>query len=101
VTGSKKGRSFLGIGLLTVVSIFLVGYFAWAAVNGSYGLMKRMQIEINIAEAEQELAEVTAVRLALENKVRRLSDDFLDLDLLDERARHVLGYIRSDEIIVQ
>ena len=27
-----------------------------------------------------------------------MSDDFLDLDLLDEQARDVLGLIRTDEI---
>jgi len=36
----------------------------------------------------------------MENLTRRLSDSYLDLDLLDERARNVLGLARSDEIIV-
>jgi len=36
----------------------------------------------------------------MENKTRRLSDNFLDLDLLDERARKVLGMARADEIII-
>ena len=31
---------------------------------------------------------------------RRLSDDFLDLDLLDEMARQVLGHMRPDEIVL-
>jgi cell division protein FtsB len=30
-----------------------------------------------------------------------LSDDFLDLDLLDERARSILGMLRSDEIVIR
>ena len=30
----------------------------------------------------------------------RLSDDYLDLDLLDQQARDVLGLVRSDEIVV-
>ena len=36
----------------------------------------------------------------MENKTRRLSDEYLDLDLLDEQARNVLGLIRPDEVIV-
>ena len=36
----------------------------------------------------------------MENKTLRLSDNFLDLDLLDERARKVLGLARPDEIII-
>ena len=36
----------------------------------------------------------------IENLTRRLSDDYLDLDLLDERARDVLGLLRADEIVI-
>ena len=36
----------------------------------------------------------------MEILTRRLSDDFLDLDLLDEQARDVLGYVRADEVIL-
>jgi len=36
----------------------------------------------------------------MENKTHRLSDNFLDLDLLDEQARKVLGMARPDEIII-
>ena len=38
---------------------------------------------------------------AIQNKTRRLSDGFLDIDLLDEQARDVLGMIRSDEIVIR
>ena len=31
----------------------------------------------------------------------RLSDDYLDIDLLDEQVRSVLGYIRADEIVIR
>jgi cell division protein FtsB len=37
----------------------------------------------------------------MENLTLRLSDGFLDLDLLDEQARDVLGLIRSDEIVIR
>jgi cell division protein FtsB len=37
----------------------------------------------------------------MENLTRRLSDNYLDLDLLDEQARDVLGMIRADEIVIQ
>ncbi|MGR3813148.1 MAG: septum formation initiator family protein, partial [Cognatishimia activa] len=32
---------------------------------------------------------------------RRLSDDYLDLDLLDQQARSVLGLIRGDEMVIR
>ena len=37
----------------------------------------------------------------MENLTSRLSDDYLDLDLLDEQARDVLGLVRADEIVVR
>ncbi len=62
--------------------------------------MQRSQVLSDVSEAEIRLAGLTQRRKDLENKVRRLSDDFLDLDLLDERVRDVLGYARGDEIII-
>jgi cell division protein FtsB len=37
----------------------------------------------------------------MQNLTLRLSDDYLDLDLLDEQARDVLGYLRADEIVIR
>ena len=37
----------------------------------------------------------------MENLTQRLSDRFLDLDLLDQQARDVLGLVRADEIVVR
>ena len=37
----------------------------------------------------------------MDNLTRRLSDDFLDLDLLDQQARSVLGLLRADEIVIR
>ena len=50
------------------------------------------------------LTELTALQAevaGMENLTHRLSDDFLDLDLLDEQARDVLGLIRADEIVIR
>jgi cell division protein FtsB len=37
----------------------------------------------------------------MKNLTHRLSDDYLDIDLLDERAREVLGLMRPDEVIIR
>jgi len=37
----------------------------------------------------------------MENLTKRMSDEYLDVDLLDERARKVLGLVRADEIVIQ
>ena len=76
-------------------------YFAFHAVQGDFGLFSRIQIEADeqvlIAERDVLLAQLSI----LENQTRRLSDANLDLDLLDERARDVLGFMRPDELVIR
>jgi cell division protein FtsB len=48
-----------------------------------------------------ELAGLHAEIASLENLTRRMSDDYLDIDLLDQQSRDILGQIRADEIIIR
>ena len=75
-------------------------YFMFASVQGDFGLFRRVQIEAEVVTLQTERDRLTKEVVALENKTRRLSDDYLDLDLLDSQARDVLGLIRSDEIVL-
>lgn len=76
-------------------------YFTFAAVQGAFGLFNRVQIDAEIASLQKQ-RDILRIELAeVENRTLRLSDDFLDLDLLDERARYVLGLARPDEIIIR
>jgi cell division protein FtsB len=84
-----------------VLAFTLGGYFTFAAVQGDYGVLRRVQID-----AEADALRVERDRLAQEltqltNLTRRLSDGFLDIDLLDQQARDVLGYMRADEIVIR
>jgi cell division protein FtsB len=87
--------------LVFVTGTVLLGlYFSFASVQGDYGLFRRLQIE---AEAEVLTAErdrLKAEIAALANRTRRMSDDYLDLDLVDEQARSVLGLVRADEVVI-
>ena len=83
------------------VMLLLGLYFAFAAVQGPSGLLRRVQLQ---AETEQLIRQRDALQAEVDqmrNLTRRLSDDYLDLDLLDERARDVLGLVRADELIVR
>lgn len=96
----QKNRSlfsiFFAVGVLT-----LAGYFTFAAVQGEYGLFERVRLDADKALLQAELNALTAELDAIENRTKRLSDEYLDLDLLDERARDVLGLVRADEIVIQ
>ena len=83
------------------ISLVLAAYFAFAAVQGSYGIFRQVQIEAELAELSVERDALRAEVERMANLTRRLSDAYLDLDLLDERARDVLGTLRSDEIVIR
>ena len=91
------------IGPLIVFSgAFALGlYFTFAAVQGDYGLFRRAEMNAEARELRAQLAAVRAEVARMENLTKRLSDDYLDLDLLDEQARSVLGFIRADEVVIR
>ncbi|MDV7145076.1 septum formation initiator family protein [Tropicimonas sp. TH_r6] len=88
-------------------AVFLTGfmllamYFTFAAVQGDYGLFRRIEIEAETRTLEAERAELELAVAGMRNKTHRLSEDYLDLDLLDQQARDVLGLIRVDEIVIR
>lgn len=100
----KAGPMFRNVSLagivITTALIFVGGYFTFTAVQGNYGLFRRIQIEAEADRLSLELARLEAETARMEILTRRLSDDFLDLDLLDEQARDVLGYVRPDELFI-
>ena len=76
-------------------------YLTFAAVQGEYGLFNRIQIDADAAGLRLERDRLALALAEIENRTHRLSDGFLDLDLLDQQAREMLGYIRADEIILR
>jgi cell division protein FtsB len=100
MTASPPRRPAIGA-VLYFAAIFSLGtYFTYASVQGDYGLFRRVQVEGETRHLAERLAELEAEIADLENRTRRLSDGFLDLDLLDQQARDVLGYVRADEIVL-
>jgi len=96
-------RKYPAFGTLIYFSLtFVLGvYFTFASVQGDFGLFQRVQIDAESRELRAELTALDGELAALENHTRRMSDAFLDLDLLDEQARDVLGLVRSDEIVLR
>ncbi len=84
-----------------VLAFTLGGYFMFAAVQGDYGVFRRVQISSEALELTAERDKLTAELAQIKNLTHRLSDTYLDLDLLDQQARDVLGYVRGDEIVVR
>jgi len=97
---NRSTRPNLGVALLFFAAFAVCSYFTFAAVQGDFGLFKRVEYQVQADTLELELAALQAQIDEMENLTRRLSDDYLDLDLLDQQARDVLGMIRPDEIVI-
>ena len=100
VTSPRK-RPTLGILIYFAVAFGLSVYFTFAAVQGDYGLFRRAEIEANTRQLQAQLDALGARVARMETLTRRLSDTYLDLDLLDQQARDVLGLLRSDELVIR
>ncbi|MES2664923.1 MAG: septum formation initiator family protein [Pseudomonadota bacterium] len=98
---NPHSRMAIGGTVYFLLAFMLGAYFTFAAVQGDYGVFRRVQItaeaETLTIERDRLLAELAALR----NQTLRLSDSYLDLDLLDQQARDVLGYVRADEIVIR
>ncbi len=93
--------SRLSAALLALTALTAIGVFAWSGLRGERGLAAQAQALDREQALAGELALLQAERRAAENRVRRLTVGYLDLDLLDERARAVLGYVRPDEVVIR
>ena len=85
---------------LTVL-VALIGYFSAQALTGERGLLNGTQRHQELAASRAELAELQTTRGELQARVDGLSPEHLSVDLLEERARVVLGYARPDDYVIR
>jgi len=83
--------------LALVIAVF---YFTFHALSGERGIYALLKEERKLEVIKSELKNVTAQRAELEHRVRLLSDGSLDLDLLDEQSRAILGNAGEGEVVV-
>ena len=83
--------------LMTLLGV----YFAYAAVQGPSGILRRVQLEAETRDLIRQRDSLQAEVDQMRNLTHRLSDEYLEIDLLDERARDVLGLVRADEVIIR
>ena len=75
-------------------------YFCYHLVNGQYGLISWVRVRQEIQKNEQVLQDLTEKKRELTKIVSLISPGNMDPDLLDERARTMLGYAHRDENVV-
>lgn len=100
LAGPRSGPR-LGSVMYFVLAATLGGYFTFAAVQGDYGVLRQAQTADEMQSLKAERDKLLADLGTLKNLTHRLSDSYLDMELLDEQVRSVLGYVRADEIVIR
>ena len=91
VTHRRRRTILTVLGLYSFAALF-IGYFAVNAFTGKHGLRAQADLDKQMATMQGELGELKAERALWERRVSLLRSDKLDPDMLDERARALLGY---------
>jgi cell division protein FtsB len=92
----RRARALLG----PVLGIALTGYFAYHLFVGDRGLLAWLRLTRTIQAENDTLARLRAEHAALGLKVKNLTPDHLDPDLLDERVRATLNLAAPNEIVI-
>lgn len=96
----KRLRSILVPLALYAASGTVAAYFVFHAHHGQRGLEAKREIKRQIFELTAELNELHSERAAWERRIALMQDNAIDRDLLDERARSVLGMAHPNDIVV-
>ncbi|WP_394761660.1 septum formation initiator family protein [Phenylobacterium sp.] len=87
--------------LPTAVLLLLIVYFALNAFSGDRGLLTSNQRDETLIAKTRELAQVRAQRNDLEMRAHLLRDTSLSADLLEERARSLLGFADPRDYVIR
>jgi cell division protein FtsB len=93
-------RSFLSTLCLYVMAALLIGYFGVNAYTGNHGLRAKKDLDRDIAQLSLELKHTKAEHEQWERRVSLLRSDSLDPDMVEERARALLGYVDPRDVVV-
>jgi cell division protein FtsB len=82
------------------ITLAAILYFASFTVLGEKGLMEFFTLQKKIENKAGIKEELSAKMQAKKNMVEGMNLDSLDIDLLDEQARKVLGYAEKNEVVI-
>lgn len=96
----QRKKSYLRPLIVPTIALAFSGYFAWHGWHGSFGIEARRQLAIEATRLEGELARLHEERRVVERRVNLLRSASLESDMLEERAREILGYANANEIAI-
>ena len=98
-TRQKRKSRFSGL-IVPGLCLSLLVYFAYHAQTGRYSIYTKAEMRQEAKRLERQLADLSAERGRLQNRVNQLTVGTLERDALDEVARSQLGYVGENEIVI-
>jgi len=95
-----ENRYLLRQNMVFIVALSLTIYFSYHLIAGPRGYLELKQLETQVSMETQKLEDLTKEREAVEKKVVMMRPGSIDRDLLEERARYILGYTSKEEYIL-
>ncbi|HBR70092.1 MAG TPA: septum formation initiator family protein [Rhodospirillaceae bacterium] len=83
--------------LIFLIGLCLTVYFSYHTIQGNRSYLRLMSLNTVISKTQNEYDALRAEREAIEEKVVMMRPGSINRDLLEERARLVLGYRHPDE----
>ena len=93
-----KNRIILYFSFLITFFIFL--YLVYFLVYGQRGLLQYFYLSKQNQEYNETLVRLTSENQYLNNRIKKLQPNTVDLDFLDEQVRKKLGLIDKNEIVI-
>lgn len=90
----KSSSGFLFVIILTFI------YFSFYTIKGERGLFRYLYLTQEVEQAHRISKKYATEKNEWEEKVKLLSSDSLDLDMLSERAHVVLNMVADNEFII-
>ncbi|HEX5264143.1 MAG TPA: septum formation initiator family protein [Phenylobacterium sp.] len=87
--------------LPTALLVLLIVYFALSAFTGDRGLLSADQRDETLIAKTRELAQLERQRQDLETRAHLLRNSSLSADLLEERARSLLGFADPRDYVIR
>ena len=93
----SRVRSYIPLATLA----FMMFYFGLHDLTGERGVLAQSAREETLASRSAELARLKAERTDLEIRAELLRDEHLSADLLEERARSLLGFADPRDYVIR
>jgi cell division protein FtsB len=96
----QRKKSYIRPLVVPFIALCFSGYFAWHGWHGSFGIEARHALQRELDARAGDLHRLEQERVTAERRVSLLRAQSLESDMLDERARDILGFAQADELVV-